>query len=258
MSNIRQYVQIGDTPPPGISATTLAFAQVASLAAWPAVAKWAVNTDKTGFKDVLQRGIVRMANGKTVIDGRFFDTGDGTATGYSVQDVLTGIVVPAFDTSGDFTIGMRFNPSALTVSGGTWGGVACGSYSSANNAWRLENDTNGNFRVGAPGGLQSAYTDYVGPLLTASTIAYAVLRFTRSTGTLQLRVNGVNAVSFQNDALKTATFAAEVAFGLYWDFSTAAVKYRATQLLKAFAANAALIDTDLAAAEAYLAATVSA
>ncbi|WP_124605032.1 hypothetical protein [Burkholderia sp. Bp9142] len=195
-----------------------------------------------------------MANGKTAIAGRFFDTSDGAGTGFSIQDIQTGVVAPVFDTSGDFTVGVRFYPGSLAVSGGTWGGFALGSYSSANNAWRLENDTNGKFRMGAPGGLQSAYADYTGPVVTQSQMMYAVLRFFRSTGTMNLRINGAYEQSFQNNALVAATFAAELGFGLYWDFSTAATKYRSTQLVKAVAANAALSGSDLTVLEAYLAA----
>lgn len=250
--NRRQIIQIGNALPPGVSAEQFALAQLAPIVAWPVVAKWGVTPAATGFNDRIERGAVRLANGKTAIAGRFFDTSDGTGTGYSIQDIQTGIILPSFDTSGDFTVGVRFYPGSLTVSGGTWGGFALGSFSTANNAWRLENDTNGRFRMGAPGGLQSNYTDYTGPLVTQSTMMSAVLRFFRSTGTMDLRINGTYEQTFQNNSLITAAFATELAFGLYWDFSSSATKYRSTQMVKGVAANAALAGTDLAALEAYL------
>ncbi|MEM5449846.1 MULTISPECIES: hypothetical protein [Paraburkholderia] len=250
--NRRQIIQIGNALPPGVTAEQFALAQLASIVAWPVVAKWGVSAAATGFQDRLERGAVRMANGQTAVAGRFFDTSDGTGTGYSIQGVPMALVLPTFDTSGDFTVGVRFAPGALTIAGGTWGGFALGSYTSANNAWRLENDDSGRFRMGAPGGLQTNYADYAGPVVTASQMMYAVLRFFRASGKLNMRINGVYEQNLQNNALVAATFATELAFGLYWDFSTSTTKYRPTQLVKAVAANAALTGDDLTALENYL------
>lgn len=254
--NRRQIIQIGSALPPGVTATAFALAQVPSIVAWPAIATWAINSATTGFKDRLERAAVRLCNGKTNIASRFFDSPDGTGTGFSIQDIQTGIIVPSFDTSGDFTVGVRIVPSSLAVAGGTWGGIALGSYSSPNNQWRLESDTNGKMRMAA-GAVSSAYTDYTGPALAQNVVSYALLRFFRSTGTLNLRVNGTYEQTLQADSLKTATLAAELAFGLYWDAGGAVTKHRAHQMLKGFAANTALIGADLAAAEAHLAVAVN-
>lgn len=86
----------------------------------------------------------------------------------------------------------------------------------------------------AAGAVTSAYIDYKGPVLAQDALEYLLVRFFRSTGTLNLRVNGVYEQTLQNNDLKTATLAAELAFGLYWDIAAAATKHRAPRLLKAF------------------------
>lgn len=247
--NRRQIVQIGTALPPGISLQEFNVAQVSSIVAWGALSAWGVNAAGTGVNDRIERNAVRLANGKTGLGSRIFAEPTSGEVAMSIQDVQTGIVIPSIDLTGDFTFGIRFSPSSFTVSGGTWGGVAIGSFSTAANGYRVENDTTGRLRMGFPGAVGSAYTDYTGPLMTQGAYSYLVFSMSRSLGQARLRVNGTYEQILPATALKTVTLAQEVAFGL---FNTGTVTYRAGFYRKPLAFNAYLLGNDLAALEAYL------
>lgn len=252
--NTRQIIQIGTALPPGISQQEFNVAQVSSLVAWPGLSSWAVNTAGTGVSDRYQRNTVILANGKTSLASRIFAEPTTGEIAMSIQDVLTGIVIPSISLTGDFTFGVRFSPSSFSVSGGTWGGVAIGSYSSSTNGFRVENDTSGRLRMGFPGAVGSAYTDYTGPVMAQGAYSYLVFSLSRSLGQARLRVNGTYEQILSATSLKTATLAQEVAFGL---FNTGTVTYRAGFYRKPMAFSAYLLGTDLAALEAYLASTTA-
>lgn len=255
--SLRQIIKLDGTvtnaalPSFSVPDAEISVANIPGIVAWPGLSEWAANSANTGFKDRIADA-VRLANGQTTVTGRFF-AGPSGEISYSCQGKAMAIILPAFDMTGDFTIGLRFSPS--TVSAPALGGVACGSYTSATNSWWLNTDpSTGKLRF-AFGAISSAYVDYTGTVLASGAWRYLVLSLNRTTGRARLRVDGSYEQVLDDAGLKTVTLLSELSIGLQNAAGTA--QERRGYYRKAVAFNRCLEGADLAALETYLASSVA-
>src|SRR6266702_2875280 len=202
-------------PTSTVSAAELSVANIPGLVAWPGLSAWAANPANAGFRSRIGT-VDALANGYTPVSGRFF-AGPGGEVAYSLQG-LTYAILAALDTSGDFTVGLRYAlTSAITTAGA---GPAMGSYTNTPvGPWWLSANSgpggDGKLRVGI-GAISTAFADYAGPPITDTGVWYSiVLMASRSLGKVVLRVNGVQAAVLTDASIKAVALKSEFGIGVY-------------------------------------------
>ena len=208
---VRQIIQLAGTldiaglPQLDVTQDEISIANMPTLKLWAATAAWGASTDDLGFED-------RVSGKKIPLNGagtsaRLVSVFDGSqALSLAASAVIKD---DGFSTTGSFTIAMNLCASSDDL------GV--GPASSAvlpvnGQSYWFVSGAGGKLRIGTTN-FSTAFSDYLGPLLSRSAWLRLILRYDRISGSMTLFVNGTQQAKLTNDSLKTLSLAPGLVLG---------------------------------------------